>query len=226
MIDATRTHTRRMMAGLSMEQGSPMKIALIGVTGNVGRRILAEALERGHSVTGIARNTSVLQPQQNLRLVDGDVNAPEALAPLLAGHDVVVSSVMFAASDPARLIDAVRRSGVKRYLIVGGAGSLEVAPGKLVIELPDFPEFARVEASRGKVFLDVLRGVRDLDWTMLSPSALFIEGERTGLFRLGTDTLLTAADGKSWISYEDYAIALLDEIETPKHIGRRFTVGY
>jgi uncharacterized protein len=203
-----------------------MKIALIGVTGNVGRRILAEALQRGHTVTGIARDPSTLTPTEGLKLVKGDVNAPDTLAPLLAGHDVVVSSVMFRSSDPKVLIDAVRRSSVKRYLVVGGAGSLEIAPGKLLIDAPDFPDFVREEAGRGKVFLDVLRETKDLDWTMLSPSALFTAGERTGVFRLADDTLLTAADGKSWISYEDFALALLDEIEKPQYAGRRFTVGY
>jgi hypothetical protein len=133
---------------------------------------------------------------------------------------------MFRLSDPALLIDAVRRAGVGRYLVVGGAGSLEVAPGRLLIDTPEFPDFAREEAGAGKRFLDVLRTVDDLDWTMLSPSALFFAGERTGKFRLGTDALLTAADGKSWISYEDFAVALLDEIEAPKHVRQRFTVGY
>jgi putative NADH-flavin reductase len=164
-----------------------MKIAIIGVTGNVGRRILAEALSRGHTVTGIARDISKVAPQVGLTLVSGDVNMSGALAPLLAGHDAVVSSIHFSASDP------------KEYF---------------------------KEASLGKAFLDLLRSVTDLDWTMLSPSALFIAGERTGVFRLGDDTLLTAADGKSWISYEDFSIALLDEIEAPKHIKSRFTIGY
>jgi uncharacterized protein len=203
-----------------------MNIAIIGVTGNVGTRLLAEALRRGHRVTGIARATAKLQPRAGLSLVAGDVNAPEALAPLLAGHEAIISAVTFRNSDPLKLIDAVRRSGVKRYLVVGGAGSLETEPGKLHIDSPHFPEFAREEASRGKAFLDVLRRTRDLDWTVLSPSALFTAGERTGLFRLGQDRLLTMADGRSWVSYEDYAIALFDEIEAPKHLGRRFTVGY
>jgi putative NADH-flavin reductase len=203
-----------------------MKIAIIGVTGNVGRRILAEALSRGHTVTGIARDISKVAPQVGLTLVSGDVNMSGALEPLLAGHDAVVSSIHFSASDPQLLIGAVRRSGVKRYLVVGGAGSLEIAPGKLLVEAPNFPKEYFKEASLGKAFLDLLRSVTDLDWTMLSPSALFIAGERTGVFRLGDDTLLTAADGKSWISYEDFSIALLDEIEAPKHIKSRFTIGY
>ena len=203
-----------------------MKLAIIGATGNVGTRLVAEALRRGHRVTAVARDPSTLDAQDGLVPVAGDANRPEALAPLLKGHDAVVSSVAFRLSDPALLIDAVRRSGVARYLVVGGAGSLEVAPGKLLVDSPDFPAFAREEATLGRQFLDALRAVTDLDWTMLSPSALFTAGERTGVFRLGGDTLLTGADGKSWISYEDYAVALLDEVEVPKHAGRRFTVGY
>jgi uncharacterized protein len=110
--------------------------------------------------------------------------------------------------------------------VVGGAGSLEVAPGRALVDTPTFPATARPEASKGRDFLNLLRGERDLDWTMLSPSALFAPGARTGKFRLGGDQLLTAADGKSSVSMEDYAIALLDEVEKPQHRRRRFTVGY
>ena len=183
-------------------------------------------LGRGHSITGIVRNPSKHKVRENLLLVKGDANQPQELAPLLAGHDVVVSAVPFKGSSPDLLINAVRRSRVKRYLVVGGAGSLKTADGSLHVDSPGFPEFVREEASRGKLFLDVLREVHDLNWTMLSPSAIFASGDRTGTFRLGQDGLLTAADGKSWISYDDYAIALIDEIEAPKHLRRRFTVGY
>ena len=203
-----------------------MNIAIVGASGNVGIRLVDQALRRGHIVTAIGRDASKLALQPGLTFVTGDANKPGDLAPKLAGHDVVISSVAFRLSDPALLIDAVRTSGVKRYLVVGGAGSLWAKPGTLHFNTPHFPEFAREEATKGKVFLDALRAVEGLDWTMLSPSALFTAGERTGVFRLGGDTLLTGADGKSWISYEDFAIAMLDEIETPKHIRQRFTVGY
>jgi putative NADH-flavin reductase len=203
-----------------------MKIALVGATGNVGTRIVAEALDRGHAVTAIARNPAALTPRDGLTVAVGDAQDPATLAPLLAGHDAVVSALRFIGSDPAALFDAVRRSGVRRYLVVGGAGSLNTGQGGLVIDAPGFPAFALEESREGRDFLTALRTVDDLDWTMLSPSALFVAGERTGHFRLGQDTLLTAADGKSSISYEDYAIALLDEIETPRHIRARFTVGY
>jgi len=203
-----------------------MKIAIIGATGNVGRRLVEEALRRGHDVTAIARDTSALTSTSKLALTRADAQDPAALAAALAGHDAVISSVAFRMVEPARLIAAVRSSGVKRYLVVGGAGSLEIAPGSLLVDAPNFPAAYKEEASKGKLFLDALRDVDDLDWTMLSPSALFVAGERTGTFRLGGDALLTASDGKSWISYEDFAMALINELEQPKHVKRRFTIGY
>jgi putative NADH-flavin reductase len=203
-----------------------MKIAIVGATGRVGRRILDEALRRDHRVTGIARDASKLLQTEGFTLVAGDAGEPAVLAATLADHDAVVSAVPFRTSDPAKVIDAVRRSRLNRCVVVGGAGSLEVEPGKLLVDTPNFPDFAREEARAGKRFLDALRDTTDVNWTMLSPSALLVAGQRTSLFRLGKDTLLTAHDGKSWISYEDYAVALLDELERPKHLYERFTVGY
>jgi putative NADH-flavin reductase len=203
-----------------------MKIALIGATGNAGSRILTEALARGHQVTGIVRHPEKLPVQPNLTPVKGDVLDGAGLARLLAGHDVVISAVHFTASDPKTLIAAVKQSGVKRYLVVGGAGSLEVAPGKDLVDQPDFPAAYHAEASTGRDFLKLLRREQDLDWTLLSPAALFAPGTRTGKFRLGRDQLLVDATGKSWVSMEDYAIALLDEVEKPRHNRQRFTVGY
>jgi putative NADH-flavin reductase len=147
------------------------------------------------------------------------------LVTLLKGHDAVISAVRFSASDAKTLIEAVRAAGAKRYLVVGGAGSLEVAPGKRLIDQPDFPEAYKPEASKGGEFLDLLRSEKQLDWTFLSPSALFVAGERTGKFRLGKDTLLSNDKGSS-ISFADYAIAMVDEIEKPAHSRQRFTVGY
>ena len=156
----------------------------------------------------------------------GDVMDQAGLAALLKGHDVAISSVHFLDSDPAKLIGAAKASGVGRYLVVGGAGSLEVAPGVRLVTTPNFPAQYKAEAEKGAAFLDLLRQEKELNWTFLSPSALFVPGERTARFRLGTDQLLTAADGKSSISFEDFAVALADEIERPAHIKRRFTVGY
>lgn len=202
-----------------------MKIALIGASGNAGSRILAELVRRGHEVTAVARNAEKVPALPGVTAKAGDVFDQEGLAKLLAGHDAVISSVHFTASDPRKLIEAVRASGVTRYLVVGGAGSLEVAPGLRLVDTPEFPAQYKAEASAGGDFLTLLRGERELDWTFLSPSALFVPGERTGKFRLGTDQLLVG-EGGSTISFEDYAIALVDELESPRHSRARFTVGY
>lgn len=202
-----------------------MKIALIGASGNAGSQILAELSRRGHQVTAIARNPQKIAALAGVTPVEGDVYDSTNLPALLQGHDAVASAVHFTASDPQLLVDAVRKAGVKRYMVVGGAGSLEIAPGKRLLDQPDFPEAYKAEAEGGARFLDLLRSVTDLDWTFLSPSALFTHGERTGVFRLGEDQLLTNANGSS-ISFEDFAIAFVDELEQPQHVRRRFTVGY
>jgi len=202
-----------------------MKIALIGASGNAGSRILKELSDRGHQVTAIARTPERIATLPGVTAVAGDLSDTAALAETLRGHDAVISSVHFLVTDAQSLIDTVRASGVKRYLVVGGAGSLEVAPGQRLIDQPGFPEAYKAEASAGATFLDLLRGADDLEWTFLSPSAMFVPGERTGRFRLGTDQLLSNENGSS-ISFEDYAIALADEIEQPRHIRQRFTVGY
>ncbi|WP_418135621.1 NAD(P)-dependent oxidoreductase [Agrobacterium sp. El2ro-1b] len=201
------------------------KIALIGASGNAGSRILKELSDRGHQVTAIARNPEKIAALPNVVAKKGDVFDPAALSELLKGHDAVISSVHFTASDPATLIEAVRASGVQRYLVVGGAGSLEIAPGQRVVDLPDFPAAYKAEATKGAEFLDKLKQEKQLDWTFLSPSAEFVPGERTGKFRIGKDNLLSNDQG-SRISFEDYAIALVDEIEKPQHSRQRFTVGY
>jgi putative NADH-flavin reductase len=203
-----------------------MKIAVIGASGNAGSRISAELARRGHSVTAIARNPEKIAAQANVTPTKGDVMDQAGLARLLAGHDAAISSVHFLASDPAKLIGAAKESKVGRYLVVGGAGSLEVAPGVRLVTTPGFPVAYKAEAEKGAAFLDLLRAETELNWTFLSPSALFTAGERTGKFRLGNDQLLTSADGKSSISFEDFAVALADEIERPAHIRQRFTVGY
>ncbi|WP_069384178.1 NAD(P)-dependent oxidoreductase [Halomonas caseinilytica] len=201
------------------------KIALIGASGDAGSRILAELSDRGHRVTAIARHVERIAVLPGVAPKQGDANDRQALGALLEGHDAVISAVPFTASDVRTLVGAVRDAGVARYLVVGGAGSLEVAPGEKVIDQPDFPEAYKAEARAGGEFLDFLRDVDDLDWTFLSPSAEFVPGERTGRFRLGQDTLLTFDEG-SRISFEDYAVALVDELEQPRHVRQRFTVGY
>jgi putative NADH-flavin reductase len=202
-----------------------LKVALIGASGQAGSRILTELARRGHSVTGIARHPEKIAAAPGVTAKRGDVYGKDGLAALLKGHDVVISSVHFSASDPKLLIEAVRASGAKRYFVVGGAGSLEVAPGVTLVSTPQFPAIYKDEATKGGEFLGLLRHEKDLDWTFLSPSAMFVPGERTGKFRLGKDQLLTNDKGSS-ISFEDYAIAMVDELEKPAHSRQRFTVGY
>jgi uncharacterized protein len=202
-----------------------MKVVLIGASGQAGSRLLAELLRRGHHVTAIARHPEKIASEPNVVARKGDVFDKTGLAALIKGHDAVVSAVHFTQSDPKLLIEAVKDSGVKRYFVVGGAGSLEVAPGVKLIDTPQFPAAHKAEAAKGGEFLDLLREETALDWTFLSPSAMVGPGERTGKFRLGKDQLLTSDKGSS-ISWEDYAIAAVDELEKPAHVRQRFTIGY
>ncbi|AMO98089.1 NAD dependent epimerase/dehydratase family protein [Collimonas arenae] len=203
-----------------------MKIAIIGITGRAGSRIAAEALRRGHTVTGIARSVEQTTAPVGVQLLQGDATQPEQLAELIRGQDAVVSAAQFRVLKAAPLLQAVKSAGVKRLLVVGGAASLEVAPGAILLDSPNFPAEYKVEAVPGKQFLDDLRAETTVDWTFLSPPALFAPGERTGKFRIGQNQLLSDEQGQSQISMEDYAIALLDEIEQPKHVRQRFTVAY
>ena len=203
-----------------------MTIALIGATGFIGSRILSELVSRGHDVTAIVRNPEKVPALPGVSAVKGDIFDKDGLAGLIAGHEAVISSVHYLASDPEALLGAVKQSGVKRYLVVGGAGSLEVAPGVKLVDTPHFPAIYLDEARKGAAYLDLLKQEKALDWTFLSPSAIIAPGERTGTFRLGFDELLVDGNGDSRISAEDYAVALVDELERPAHSRRRFTVGY
>ncbi|BCT35064.1 NAD(P)-dependent oxidoreductase [Pseudomonas protegens] len=202
------------------------KIAIIGATGRAGSQLLEEALRRGHGVTAIARNTAKIGQRAGVLTRAVDVADSAALQAAVADHDVVISAAHFSTIPANAIIDPVKKAGVKRLLVVGGAGSLLLPGGGKVIDSPGFPEEYKAEASAGGVYLDTLRKEQDLDWTFLSPSAEFVEGERTGQFRLGQDDLLVSAQGRSWISFADYAIAMLDEVEKPAHRRQRFTVGY
>lgn len=203
-----------------------MKVALIGASGNIGSQILSELRARGHDVTAIARNPEKIAVETGIKPVRADVGDANALASALRGHDAVISSVRFRNFDPQTLLTAVKASGVKRLIMVGGAGSLETRPGVQLVDTPDFPAAAKPEALAGRNALNLLRAEPALDWTFLSPSAVIAPGERTGKFRLGKDEVLIGPDGKSRISIPDYAIALVDELEHPRHVRQRFTVGY
>lgn len=201
------------------------KIAIIGATGRAGSQLLEEALRRGHSVLAIARDPSRLQGRDGVTVKALDAKDSAALQAAVEGVDAVLSAAHFSTIEPHAIIEPVKRAGVKRLLVVG-AGSLLLPSGHRVIDSPDFPEAYKAEATAGVRFLEALQREPNLDWTFLSPSAEFVEGERSGRYTLGKDHLLIGADGKSWITFADYAIAMLDELEKPAHSRQRFTVGY
>lgn len=213
-----------------------MKIVLFGATGTIGTRILKEALSRGHEVTAVSRNPSKLQIEDSrIQKIVGDVLEADDVARVAAGNDAVVSAVgpSQAGGDPKMLIDSIEslhtglvRAKVRRLIVVGGAGSLEVAPGKLLIDTAEFPEAWKPLASAAGEALKNIRKIEELDWTYLSPAGFIEPGERTGGYRTGLEQLVVDESGKSYISAEDYAVALLDELETPHHLRERFTVAY
>jgi len=215
---------------------NPMNIALIGATGYVGAALLQEALNRGHEVTAIVRNPEKLPAQPKLQARKGDVYNEEAITRVVAGHDVVISAFNPGWSNPdiysqqlkgaSAIIAGVKKAGIKRLLVVGGAGSLEVRPGVQSVDLPGFPAEYKQGALAMRETLNLLRQETGLEWSFLSPSADLFPGQRTGTFRLGTDQLIKDAKGESRISVQDYAMAMLDEVERPSHIRQRFTVGY
>jgi uncharacterized protein len=216
-----------------------VKIVVIGATGNIGRRVVKEALSRGHEVTGVVRDPAAVEaPDPRVRLVKGDATRSDDVARVIRGADAVVSAISprpnprglpapSLAANARALIAGLRTAGVKRVLYVGGASSLEVAPGRALADQPDFPEAYKPEAREGREALAVWRTEADgLDWTNLSPAAEIGPGERMGNYRTTGDQLLVDAAGKSFITFEDYAVAVLDELERPKHVGRRFGVAY
>ncbi len=214
-----------------------MHIALIGASGQIGQHILTEALARGHHVTAIVRHPEKIAPHAKLSIVAGSVYDTAALATRLKGTDAVISAFNPGWGDsdlPARqirgtdsVIAATKQAGVKRLLVVGGAGSLKVPGGGMdVVDTPDFPDAWKEAAKAVRETLQHLRAEKELDWTFLSPAALIEPGERTGRFRLGGDELLVDAKGESRISLPDYAVAMIDELESPQHSRRRFTLAY
>jgi putative NADH-flavin reductase len=203
-----------------------MKIALIGATGNMGQRLVKEATSRGHDVIAISRNPDAAKGDK-VTTVALDLHDEDKLADAIKDADVVIQSVRFQDTDPKKVVWAMRKAGKKRLAIVGGAASLMNADNIRLIDTPGFPDFIAVEARPAANALDWMRKeVSDLDWVFVSPSMMLGPGERTGKFRKGKHHLLTAEDGKSSISYEDLAVAILDELENPTVHGDRFTVGY
>ena len=214
-----------------------MKVAIIGATGFVGGQILNEALNRGHEVTAVVRRAERLPQHPNLTAVAADVADIDALAGALAGKDAVIAAFNPDRTDPGdvfermvaggkAIIAATKKAGVKRLLVVGGAGSLEVAPGLQLIDQPGFPPEWKGGAGGTRQFLYLLKEEPALDWTFLSPAAMLQPGERTGTFRLGGDQMLLDEKGECRISTADYAVAMIDELEDPRHTHRRFCIAY
>jgi uncharacterized protein len=203
-----------------------MNIVLAGATGNIGSRILDEALRRGHRVTGLTRDPAKLAARDGLQAKKASTTEVGAFADALKGHDAAILSVKWNENDVHRVLDALRKAGVKRCLFVVGAGSLLRTDGRTHFDHMAEKGIQPPTSKPAALALAEIQKVTDLDWTAISPPASIQPGARTGKFRLGRDHLLEDDKGKSEISREDFAIAILDEIEKPKHIRQRFTAAY
>jgi putative NADH-flavin reductase len=216
--------------------GRRLRLVLFGAGGMVGSRIAKEALARGHHVTAVQRSPGGLDLDgKHVMTVEGDATDPGSVARLAKGADAVVSAVSprnppGAGTLPraARaLLEGVRRAGVRRLVVVGGSGSLSVGPSTMLLDSPGFPEAYKPEAHEHLEALHVFRREgQGVDWTFVSPPAAVAPGERTGKYQVGQDNLLVATDGQSHISAEDYAVALVDELEKGANKGRRMTVAW
>lgn len=210
-----------------------MKIALIGASGFVGSKLLQEALQRGHQVTAIVRHPEKLPDHPALTPKGADAYDPAEVALEVADHDVVLSAFNPGWSEPdirnlhvkgsRAIVEGAKRAGAKRVVVIGGAGSLFVAPGVQLVDTPQFPAEWKPGALGARQALEDLQGEKALDWTFVSPAVLLEPGERTGKYRLGGDEVLMDGDQPAGISVEDLAVAVLDEIEQPRHSRRRFT---
>lgn len=212
-----------------------MNIVIIGASGFIGSALRNEALARGHHVTALVGRPEKLAPQANLTAHAVDVMDVNALTARIKGADAVISAFSghaqadvlgYYLAGIGNIITAAKEARVPRLLVVGGAASLEVAPGKLLFDSPDFPPQYKATAQGALQALELLRKEPALNWTMLSPSAVIAPGQRTGVFRTSLDQLIVRDDGSSLISVEDYAVAMIGELEKPEHARRRFTVGY
>lgn len=213
-------------------------VVLIGASGFVGTAILNELLNRGHKVTAIVRDAKKMTVSNpNLTIVEADVTDTDTLKETSKGKDAVISAYNPGWKNPniyedtlknyPLIVESVKQAGVKRLLIVGGAGTLFYAPGKRVMDADDVPaQLLPGIKSLGEFYLNTLRKENDIDWIFLSPAANMTPGQRTAKFRIGKDDLVVDANGDSNISVEDYAVAMVDELEQEKHHKERFTIGY
>ena len=203
-----------------------MNIVLAGATGNIGSRVLDEALRRGHRVTGLSRDPAKLAAREGLTAKKASTTEVGAFADALKGHDAAILSVKWNENDVHRVLDALRKAGVKRCLFVVGAGSLLRSDGRTHFDHMAEKGIQPPTSRPAALAFEEMKKANDLDWTAISPAASIQPGERTGKFRLGLDHLIEDDKGQSLISREDFAIAILDEIETPRHSRRRFTAAY
>lgn len=203
-----------------------MNIVLIGATGAIGSRILDEALRRGHTVTAVTRDPRKLDARPGMTVRAGSTTDGPGLTQVVRGHDAAVVSVKWNENDITRVIDIIRSAGVKRCLFVIGAGSLLRKDGRTHLEHMAERGVQPPTSKPASLAFDEIRKVTDLDWTAVSPAASIQPGKRTGKFRLGLDNLIEDKDGQSLISREDFAVAILDELEKGKHIRKRFTAAY
>ncbi|MEC5385716.1 NAD(P)-dependent oxidoreductase [Uliginosibacterium sp. H3] len=211
-----------------------MKIALIGGTGFVGSAVLKELLDRGHEVVALARTPGKYASQPKLSVVQADVLDARQVSSAVAGTDAVVDAYNPGWSNPdiyneflagtQAILDGIKTAGVKRVLVVGGAGSLYVAPGLQLIDTPEFPAAYKQGALGARKALNDLRDEQTLEWSFLSPPVFLAPGERSGKYRFGKDDLLFDGDKPAGISVADLAVAIVDEIEEGRHIRQRFTV--
>jgi putative NADH-flavin reductase len=213
-------------------------VVLIGASGFVGTAILNELLNRNHKVTAIVRDAKKMNASNpNLTIVEADVTDTDALKEASKGKDTVISAYNPGWKNPhiyedtlknyPLIVESAKQAGVKRLLIVGGAGTLFYAPGKMVMDADDVPaQLLPGIKSLGEFYLNTLRKEKDIDWIFLSPAANMTPGKRTAKFRIGKDDLVVDANGDSNISVEDFAVAMVDELEQEKHHKERFTIGY
>ncbi|MDM4768377.1 NAD(P)-dependent oxidoreductase [Pelomonas sp. SE-A7] len=213
-----------------------MKVALIGATGYVGSALLNELLNRGHQVKALSRDPAKLVAREGLSAVQADVMNPDSVAAAVRGADAVVSAFNAGWANAnlyedflrgsAAILTGTKQAGLRRLVVVGGAGSLYVAPGVQLVDTPEFPEQWKAGALAARELLNRIRGEKGLDWSFVSPAAHLVPGERRGSYRLGGEELLADANGESNLSVADLAVAIVDELEAPKHIQRRFTAAY
>jgi putative NADH-flavin reductase len=202
-----------------------MKVAVLGASGRAGSEIVKELASRGHQVIAIARHPEKIPTVEGISATAGDASDADRLADQIAGCEAVISALKFDVS-PATLLAALRKAGVGRLLVTGGAASLKDDQGRRLIDTDAMPESWKPIAQAGIDFFYELREEKDTDWVFFSPAFNFIVGPRTGKFRLGGDHLIRDEAGESRISFADYAIAMADEVESHAHSRERFTIAY